>query len=288
MNSRKKETSMKFSQRIGQTPIEFPIQKDKVSMDLRISLWNVMNICLWDKWRKSTPSRPYTKNSKEIDDYVKVLWMQYFKLDMDYIPAFKFPNHGKSAKEIIKSYYMSFKWYEIYDFIEFTAKKLNLFDELTRSGINKILEVENSAYRLVGSNFIETTNEFEIKAIEEGIASESVAVSGHLSRAMQLLSDRKSPDYRNSIKESISAVETVCRIIVKDEKVTLGRALKKIPSIHGSLLSGFSHLYGYTSDEAGIRHSLLDESSVTCEDAKFMLVSCSGFCSYLLTKIKNP
>ena len=76
---------------------------------------------------------------------------------------------------------------------------------------------------------------------------------------MSFLSDRKNPDYRNSIKESISAVESICKIIAEDEKTTLAKALTKLKKrieIHGSLEEGFKKIYGYTSDADGIRHAI--------------------------------
>jgi len=39
-----------------------------------------------------------------------------------------------------------------------------------------------------------------------------------------------------------------------------------------------------TSDADGIRHALLDESKLGYDEAKFMLVSCSAFVNYLLSK----
>lgn len=64
------------------------------------------------------------------------------------------------------------------------------------------------------------------------------------------MSDRKAPDYRNSIKESICAVEAICRVITKQKNATLGQALKKVESdisLHPALKNSFSSLYGYTS-----------------------------------------
>jgi len=108
-----------------------------------------------------------------------------------------------------------------------------------------------------------------------------------LERALDLLSDKKSPDYRNSIKESISAVESICELVT-DKKTTLGQCLgeieTKIGPIHGALRRAFESLYGYTSSADGIRHALLDEPRLSFEDVKFMLVSCSAFINYLISK----
>ena len=96
-----------------------------------------------------------------------------------------------------------------------------------------------------------------------------------------------SPDYRNSIKESISAVEAACRVLAGKPKAQLTDLLRKVKDtvgLHPALEKAFVSMYGYTSDEQGVRHSLLDESNLTFEDAKFMLVSCAAFVNYLRAK----
>lgn len=156
---------------------------------------------------------------------------------------------------------------------------------------NSVLERELSAYRFVGGRITEITSKQEISEIEGslGLTGILAPVSNHLKRALDLYSDRKNPDYRNSIKESISAVEAICKIITKEPKTTLGKALDMIDgksklTLHVSLRDAFQPLYAYTSDAEGIRHALMDDPTLGSEDAKFMLVSCSAFVSYLVTK----
>jgi hypothetical protein len=97
-----------------------------------------------------------------------------------------------------------------------------------------------------------------------------------------MLSDKEKPDYRNSIKESISAVESACRLVTGLPKATLSDALKRVPNLHPALALGFDKIYGYTNDAEGIRHSLTtDQAANTYTEAKFMLVACSAFVSYL-------
>lgn len=105
----------------------------------------------------------------------------------------------------------------------------------------------------------------------------------HLQTAVDRFSDRDAPDYRNSIKEAISAVESLCRILTNDSNATLAGALKKI-DVHPALQKGFSAIYGYASDADGIRHAMLDEPTLSADDAKFYLVLCSAFVNYLIAK----
>jgi hypothetical protein len=107
---------------------------------------------------------------------------------------------------------------------------------------------------------------------------------------LALLSARPNPDYRNSIKESISAIESIARLIGKDvsglDKPLA--ALKEKANLHPAMVDSFCKLYGYTSTDTGIRHALVDESyPVDFPDAKFMLVSCSGFVSFLIEKSRT-
>lgn len=52
-----------------------------------------------------------------------------------------------------------------------------------------------------------------------------------------------------------------------------------------SVDKGMECLDGYTSGEAGIRHALLEQDSVVnMEEARFMLITCSAFVNYLISK----
>ena len=165
-------------------------------------------------------------------------------------------------------------------------------EEIFIALINQLLEKENSAYRIVNNQIIEITSEQEIQSIEDALenTNQYSGIQQHLNQALKLMSDRQKPDYRNSIKESISAVESICKIVTNDEKTTLGKALKVIEDkfgLHPALKSSLSQLYGYTSDGDGIRHAMLEESNLSYIDAKFMLVACTNFINYLIEKTKT-
>lgn len=266
-----------FSQRKGLKPIKSIIQIDSMDMDLKNGLWNALNI-YWDGDIK------FLSDKKDLDILFRRLWNLYFKLPLDTLD-----NYFPKTYQDIRTQYFKWKYCEIYDFIEFIANYYpneeinNFFMKIC----NEVLERELSAYRFVGGKITSITSEEEINVIESALKEAPNPINIHLNKSLELLSDRKSPDYRNSIKESISAIESICKLITKNPKGTLGRCLNTIENdveLHPALKEAFKKLYGYTSDAEGIRHALMDESNLDFEDAKFMLVSCTAFTNYLIAK----
>ncbi len=153
--------------------------------------------------------------------------------------------------------------------------------------INRSFTRLNYAYRVIDERIVQITDEQEIVAIVDAMKV-SDSIKTHMSDALKHLSTRPNPDYRNSIKESISAVEAICKKITEED--TLGKALNKLEKIGMTiptmLKSAFVKLYAYTNDEStGIRHALMDDSDTPgFDEAKFMVVSCSAFINYLQGK----
>ena len=155
--------------------------------------------------------------------------------------------------------------------------------------INQTFEQEYVGYRFIDGEITSISDEMEVAEIEQSLDIEFQGCRAHFKKALSFLSDREKPDYKNCIKESISAVESICQIIIGKDSATLGKALKVLEGkgvvLHSALKNAFSSLYGYTSDEGGIRHAEgLFESNVTFEEAKYMLVSCCAFVNYLIAE----
>lgn len=279
---------MRFSERYGYKPVREIIQKDGIDDQLQNALWSILHASIWNNITHSGPYR-YTKRSN-VYNLVHTYWFNIFKKPTDTIPL----NTSDSIK-IIRDYFFNCEWFEIYSFIEETydhyPSSLSIRKEAFIKLLNNTLERENSAYRLIGNEITLITAEQEIQSIEEALENTNrySAVQQHLNQALRLMSDRQNPDYRNAIKESISAVESICKIVTNDDKATLGKALKIIEDkfgLHEALKKSLSQLYGYTSDAEGIRHAMLEESNLTYIDAKFMLVACTNFINYLIEKTK--
>lgn len=269
-----------FSQRYGYSPLESAFQRESIDSDLRTKIWNILKITVWDLY--DSKHRSYDEKTKRIDALIRRLWFHYFNRDLDGLPNFYEPYGKIGAYAILKDYFLGCQWFEVYDLLEAIANDASdLMSEDTRTWINNTLEKHNAAYRFVGTDIAEITDKNEIQAIEAALSSAGSPVRAHLDAALKMLSDKEAPDYRNSVKESISAVEAACRLVTGNTAATLGDALKCIQDIHPAMAKAFGQLYGYTSDASGIRHSLTDEATISYADAKFMLVTCSAFVSYL-------
>jgi hypothetical protein len=261
------------------SPVRKALQVGSMDEALRNSLWNVLQVRVWDRFRKLD----YGYASDPEGQVFMRLWSDFLKRPLDTLTWGPYQD-----LKVIRAYFLGCDWYRVYDFIEFIVEQRAITGLV--SHCNSILEREGAGYRFIGEVLSPITSDAEIQAIEAATSNADAyqPTSDHLKTALQLLSDRTSPDYRNSIKESISAVEAACRIITGDPKATLGHAVKKLEDsgveLHPAFRDALSKMYGYTSDADGIRHALLEESTLDADDARFMLVMCSAFVNYLKAK----
>jgi hypothetical protein len=191
-----------------------------------------------------------------------------------------------------KPIFMNGSYIESFGFVQWVlrhpAKPYNLDVE-----VDEALRTSRAAYAVfdrdtivpVGSN---AERETLARAFADVAASEFRGARVHLRNAG---SELTTGNYGPSIRESIHAVEAVTRVLEPSAN-TLAPALSKLTTsvrIHPALGKGFSNLYGFTSDEKGIRHALLDEpvAQVDETDALYMLGSCAAFVSYLINKARQ-
>ncbi len=237
------------------------------------SLWNILTMFYFYEGYKDIAV-------SDRNDLFVSIWRDFFKEPTDEMPYKEY----EVTKDLKRRFY-DFDWTTVYDFLEFVASIGNYKVKFQKE-CNNILKREFAAYRFIEGKILRITSKNEIQEIIEAINSSSKPVHGHLTTALDMLSDRTSPNYRNSIKESISAVEAICQKIA-GKNATLGDALGIIANkiaLPPPLRTAFEKIYGYTNSSDGIRHALSDVSTVEFEDAKFMLVSCSAFVNYLLAK----
>ena len=211
---------MLFSEREGFTKPK-PVQKETMDDDLKNSLWNCLDLKYW------TASTAYPlKELDSIRDIVVGLWMDVLKestTGIDNMP-------WREVLKRLQEWWLFVDVLKIYDVVDYVARMDN--DEGRSKDFqalcSRILKRENSAYRFVSGRLSPVTNEIEIKEINMAASRPLDGVRTHLDTAQGLFSDRTKPDYRNSIKESISAIERLCKVIYHEYKADLRKDLRTI------------------------------------------------------------
>lgn len=252
----------------------------KTSIALRERIW----ACFYKQEYDYYDTLEYENYTTGIEDMMIEMGVQY-----DF-PANKIVKN-KNAEKLYKYVVKSEIWFRLYDFIEkyLNNKDQEIAKRMTKE-FNRILEEEVAPYRVLNGMVVPIVREEELESLREVMNFDYNSVSIHIRKALLLYSDRQKPDYENSVKESISAVEAMCNIItgMNGANATLGNAIKKLKEagiyIHPAMENAFRQLYGYTSDLGGIRHGSIEFVGVPGEDAKYMLISCSAFVNYLMEK----
>ena len=228
------------------------------------------------------------EKDKKRGEFIEYIYTEIFSLTKNDIPIKSsefgiFSDYYADVENEILLNLRNCEYHEVFDFIEGIIRGIRLDNQRKTyiDDINRIFIEENVNYRIINGLITDLLNEETIKEIEETLENPHIVVANHYSKALELL--YKSKDYDNSIKESISSVESICQILTSNNKATLGDTLKLLKDkIHPAMKSAFEKLYGYTSDANGIRHANgLGEGNSTFEEAKYMLISCSAFVNYL-------
>ncbi len=245
-----------------------------------------------------------------IEDYIKQRYFfdyeQLYKLITDcfMIERKSGINYEENVRYLVKN---KLDWNEIYDLIEFLYAKLiykeydgflGCYEEIPDQTkklrydytvkINDLLSKCNIGWRLkkgrlerfipefIDTEIIQKTNILLKQKIFEGPNSQ-------FNKALELLSNRPKPDVINCIKEAVGALEGTVRILLGDEKITLGKAIDKLVAegkIKKPLDKIFHVLYGLASDSPGVRHGATRKPDLSVSEATFLVfvsASCINF-----------
>ena len=262
-----------FSDRNGISKINTTIQKNTLDQRTRNSIVNLFD---------------YIINICESKGKNKTLFLYIYKcifcVTKDEMPHYEY----EQREQIVEGIKNEWSYDEIFTFLESLIEWYNqtIYDNRIYDLFNNLFEKECVGYRFIDGKITDIIDDSEIDEIEEALDNKFSACKKSIIKALNLLYDREKPDYSNSVKESISAIESMCNIILGTNNSTLGDALNKLEKqgvkIHGAMKKAFSSLYGYTSDKSGIRHNSGIDENTTFEEAKYMLVACSAFLNYLV------
>jgi hypothetical protein len=274
-----------FEQAEGAEPLPTQLQLCEVSRELRARLWSIVYKSL--------------QNGSSADDYRRAevdepLLTLLYDLHVEHWcrPADEFTSSFEHWAAELKHVFMVGDYIQIFGLTQWMLRHRAQPNRLLQD-LNDALYVTRAAYAVFDRDTIipigsEAERDTLARAFADIAASEFHGAQAHLRNAG---SELTAGSFGPSIRESIHAVEAVARVLEPGAQ-KLGPALSKLERsvrIHPALGKGFGNLYGFTSDERGIRHALLDEPEAKVDeiDALYMLGSCAAFVSYLINKARH-
>jgi hypothetical protein len=265
-----------FAEREGAKHLPTQLQLREVSPEVRAKIWAILYASLenskyYDRGVSSSRLRGW-------EDILRSAWVQ-----LDHKFADEFSTHPTKAIPYAKSK-MSADYAAFLEFLEFIAKHRNCPSSLPDL-FNGIFEESGFAYRISEGTIVPIANEQMAESVISAISQLGNGYEGAQSHLKAAASNLSKGKYADSVRESIHAVESVARK-VSPEANTLGPALTNFEEqyhLHPALKKAFLVLYGYTSDEEGVRHALIEEGApkVTEAEALYMLGSCASFAALL-------
>jgi len=281
----KMRRALTFEQAEGAEELPRQLRIAEISQQLRSFLWAVIYSSLVSSvWREHI-----TGNTIVIDPWLTLLRRKHLARDHKMIDEFS--SYAPPLFDDLKEIYSNGSYLEVLGLTQWLLRQEECPDDLSK-GVQDALRLARAAYALYDNDTIAPLSSNEeaatlTKALDDTSTKGAAGPHQHLKLAAEQLTQGK---WASSIRESIHAVEATARIVVPDSK-NLEPALtilSKQGKIHGALRNGFSSLYGYTSDEKGIRHSLSDKSEADVDevDAQYMLGACAAFVSYLLSRTR--
>ncbi|MDE2673578.1 MAG: hypothetical protein OXH65_00535 [Paracoccaceae bacterium] len=287
-----------FSQRYGYEPLPDAMKLELLSFNLRRELCNLVVKLVKD-------SQPGYNNLYGNDkDLFQSVLGEFSGISNHKVPVVKNNLVDKIDDIMLKSVF-----HRVLTFLEILLRQMSYDSRNNPYRINEFMEHRYSlekkvqqlfvkhgaAYRLVTNRgkpiwFFPCDSEENAQATVEAIET---LHEGRFDGATTHL--RKAADsiicgnHDNAIVHSIHAVESVARKINPDAN-TLGKALDTLRDRellnHSALSEAFKKLYGYTSNEEGLRHSLIDneEADVGQDESVFMFGACAAFAGYLVRK----
>jgi len=269
-----------FPERYGYVEARTVVQRESIDDDTRTLIWNLIYALITEIGNIS--SRQGTDGE---DDLAMIVYSDFLKYPLDEY------NVPRVVWKLIKKVALDEQWYRLFELVEFMLKPKLLTSQMRDRlaiAINNELEANLVGYRVIDDKVTPIDSQEEADAITKALRDATShplnGVRHHLSTSIKKLADREHPDYANSIKESISAVEAIAELITGEN--ILSKAIRKLPSsgiaVHPALLEAWVKMYGWTSDENGVRHSAAAVPTVDQATAKYMLVTCSAFVSWLI------
>ena len=270
-----------FSQAYGYEELPQPLKLEELNDSARIKLWSLLYHYV------SSGSGKFVGSGWS--NILMALHVNFFEQPLD-----EFTKNFQIFCNKYKPIFLEAPFHVVFDLLLAIMRHRECPRDLSRS-VGMVFEQCRLAYIIdVGPppSIYPAATEEEGGAIVRATAElNSAGLAGAASHLRQASDCISQGDYPGSVRESIHAVESTARHFDPKAK-TLEPALKALErakTLHPALKQAFAKLYGYTCEEQGIRHALIDnpQANVDQDEAVFMLGACASFSSYLARKYQR-
>lgn len=284
--------NLTFSQRAGKAPLPEPLRPGELTAEFRHLIWYLFKTdierSIYIKRDAYSVPTAYFKSNRGH-------WQNYFlgyHLYVLNVPHDEIAQDPHTVKGWFRHMILEGGGHEVLTLVEFCLRIGGMPKELS-VGIGKCFQFV--PYHIDCSSMpvciIPTTSEEMKEHVERSLvninSSELTGAKSCLRNSSQELNNK---NYAVSVRESIHAVEAAVRQIDPKSSNRFDAALDSLEENgmikHPALKKAFKNLYGYTNDEEGIRHPLIEKESpnVGFDEAVFMYGACVSFVDYLVSK----
>jgi len=280
------QSNLTFSQSAGIDPLPQPAKLGELPRKARNALWSY----LFHSMQSSGHPPPYFHMLGAPWD---VVFYDYHVSILN-SPADEFNNDMGVQLRVTKQLFLDGEYNRVFDVVQFIMGHEFVPDGFREFVVTTLQEsmcaysIVEGVWTIVSSAVPEqrTSVERAFRVLNDGPFG---GARRHLSNSSECIN---AGDHSGSVRESIHAVESVARRIDNNSRKSLAPALDSLAKrglvLHGAFKNGIERLYGYTSNEDGIRHSLSDATTnVDAADAVFMFGACASFAAFLVEKARD-
>ena len=280
--------TLTFSQANGYDELPQPLKLEELNDSARTKLWSLLyahvsNSSLMGVSLDDIGERVLCREWRTI--------LSSLHVELNELPLDEFDHRLDIFVDEHKQLFLNAPFNRVFDFLQGVMRHQEC-PTLFTGAVARVFEQCRLAYVVdvhPPATIFPATSEEEgaaiLQAVSELTNARLAGAVTHLRYASDCISQG---DFAGAVRESIHAVESTARQIDPNARTLEPalRALEKAGELHPALKKAFSNLYGYTSDEQGIRHALIDnpQPNVGQDEAVFMLGACASFSSYLARK----
>jgi hypothetical protein len=220
----------------------------------------------------------------------------------------------KEARDDVELYLQTLDWPQVYDLCERLHNDLvhgTSFDtpdgfvtilrtdsqQFVTEELERLFEEERLGYefrdgqvqRRTKRHTIELTGKAEVALLDLGLR----AARMHFSKALRHFRDRDTPDYENSVKEAVCAVEAAAKGLFPESKAaTLGDFAKwatrsQAPLLPKPLGDTVTGIYAFRNSGEGVSHGATAGGAVTAQLAEYVLAVAASQVILLASLVKD-